>query len=78
MKIPVEQQDISYKFITFGGINDNGVQVSPYTPAQIIDVINSLLEITSKLRQNVPADILVQASMLKVIDRFAKLREATK
>ena len=78
MKIPKDQQDISLNFITFGGINDKGVQVLPYTPAQIIDVINNLLEISSKLRQNIPADILVQASMLKVIDRFAKLREATK
>ncbi len=78
LKIPQEEQEKSLNFITFGGINDKGEKVSAYSPAQIVDVINNLLEISSKLRQNVPADILVQASMLKIIDRFAKLREATK
>ena len=78
LKIPKEEQEESLNFITFGGINEKGEKVLSYSPAQIVDVINNLLEISSKLRQNVPADILVQASMLKIIDRFAKLREATK
>jgi DNA polymerase-3 subunit gamma/tau len=78
LKIPQNEQDTSLNFITFGGINDKGEKVPGFSPVQIVDVINNLLEISSKLRQNVPADILVQANMLKIIDRFAKLREATK
>jgi DNA polymerase III gamma/tau subunit len=78
LKIPQDQQEKSLNFIANGGINDKGEKVPAFSPVQIIDAINNLLEISSKLRQNVPADILVQANMLKIIDRFAKLREATK
>lgn len=78
LKISQDDQEKSLNFIAFGGINDKGEKIPAFSPAQIVDVINNLLEISSKLRQNIPADILVQASMLKIIDRFAKLREATK
>lgn len=77
LKTPEEDRDEALSFITYGGTS-NGVTVPGYSPSQIVDVVNNLLEISSKLRQNVPADILVQVNLLKVVDRFAKLREATK
>jgi DNA polymerase-3 subunit gamma/tau len=78
MKISKEDQDKNLEILMYGGVNHKGENVPGFSPSQIVDVVNNLLEISSKLRQNVPADILVQVNMLKVIDRFAKLREATK
>ena len=78
LKISKENQDPNLEILMYGGTNSKGDQVPGFSPSQIVDVVNNLLEISSKLRQNVPADILVQVNMLKVIDRFAKLREATK
>jgi hypothetical protein len=77
LKTPEEDRDEALSFITYGGTS-NGATVPGYSPSQIVDVVNNLLEISSKLRQNVPADILVQVNLLKVVDRFAKLRESTK
>ena len=78
LKISKEDQDPNLETLMYGGINSKGENVPGYSPSQIVDVVNNLLEISSKLKQNVPADILVQVNMLKVIDRFSKLREATK
>lgn len=74
LKTPREEQDPNIEILMYGGINQKGENVPGYTPSQIVDVVNNLLEISSKLRQNVPADILVQVNMLKVIDRFSKLK----
>jgi len=78
LKTPKEEQDKNLEILICGSTNPKGESIPGYTPSQIVDVVNNLLEISSKLRQNVPSDILVQVNMLKVIDRFAKLREATK
>jgi len=78
LKTPREDQDKNLEVLMYGGNNQKNEFVSGYSPSQIVDVVNNLLEISSKLKQNVPADILVQVNMLKVIDRFAKLRETSK
>lgn len=74
LKIDSEQQDISLQNIINGKEDSSGIFHKGFNPTQIVDVTNNLLEISAKLTQNIPQDILVQINMLKVIDRFAKLR----
>jgi DNA polymerase-3 subunit gamma/tau len=74
LKIQKEDQDPNLEILISGGKNHKGEEVAGFSPSQIVDVVNNLLDISSKLRQNVPADILVQVNMLKVIDRFSKLK----
>lgn len=74
LKVSEEEQDIAFKNIIHGKEDSNGVFFKGYNPSQIVDVTNNLLEISAKLNQNIPQDILVQINMLKVIDRFAKLK----
>ena len=44
--------------------------------ALIIGVAQNLIEISTKLRQNVPADVITHIGILKTIDSVAKMREA--
>jgi DNA polymerase-3 subunit gamma/tau len=74
LKISREDQDQSLSILMYGGTNKKGEDVSGYSASQIVDVVNNLLEISSKIKQNIPAEILIQVSMLKVVDRFSKLK----
>ena len=44
----------------------------------IVDIATNLLDIITKIRQNVPADLICQVGIFKIIDRFAKLKENAK
>jgi DNA polymerase III subunit gamma/tau len=74
LKTPKEEQDKTYQILINGTVDDQGNQYNGYNPNQLVDVVNNLLEIASKTKLNIPADLHVQINMLKVIDRFAKLR----
>jgi DNA polymerase-3 subunit gamma/tau len=74
LKTPKEEQDNSLQILINGGMNKKNETCAGYTPSQIVDVVNNLLEMSAKIKQNIPAEIFVQVNMLKVIDRFAKLK----
>ena len=50
--------------------------ISVFRGPQIVEITNQLLEIANKIRQNVAADLVVQSGLLRIIDRFAKIKEA--
>jgi len=76
VKVPREEQDSTLQELMYGGVNKKGESIPGYTPSQIVDVVNNLLEISSKIRQIIPDDIYVQVNLLKVVDRFSKLRDS--
>ena len=47
-----------------------------YKAPHIVGVTSYLIDITTKIRQNVPADLAVQVGILKIIDWFQKNRES--
>jgi len=49
-----------------------------WTGPQIVEVTNILIETSKTIRQNVPADLAIQVGILKIIDRYAKLKEVAK
>lgn len=52
---------------------------SLYKPTQILGVTHNLVEISNRLRQNIPADLATQVGILKTIDWFDKsIREESK
>jgi hypothetical protein len=48
-----------------------------WSGGQLVEVTTSLIEINKLIRQNVPADLACQVGVLKVIDRFAKMKTAS-
>lgn len=74
LKVPKEEQDERFQILINGSVDSQGNHCNGYNPNQLVDIVNNLLEIASKTRHNIPADLNVQVNMLKVIDRFAKLR----
>lgn len=78
LRVRKEDQDPDLALISYGGTNDKGDPIPGFTPSQIVDVTKSLIEISTRIRQNVPADVITQVSLLTIIDRFAKMREAAK
>lgn len=49
--------------------------ITRFKGPQVVDITNQLLEIANKIKQNVASDLVVQAGILRIIDKFAKTLE---